>query len=138
MSILKKIIRSLRNLIKGRRSSSCEKVHSKKRLSSLKKKRIPTQSRKKSKNKPNVLKKEEVVGEITHFFSRIQVVVIKMTKAEIVVGDRLRIQGKATNFIQKVRSLQIESVDVKKARKGQLVGLKVESQAKVGDKVFKI
>jgi hypothetical protein len=79
-----------------------------------------------------------LVGEITHFFSRISVCVIKMTHQSIRIGDRLRIQGKTSHFIQPVRSLQIESNDVAMARKGQLVGLKTDQRAKEGDQVFRV
>ena len=76
-------------------------------------------------------------GEITHFFSKIQVIVVKMTKGNLAVGNKVRIHGKSTDFIQTVRSMQIESVDVRFARRGQLIGLKVERGAKVGDKLYK-
>ena len=82
------------------------------------------------------LLKENLVGEITHFFSKIQVVVIKMTHGQIQAGDRIHIRGKKTNFYQTVKSLQIESVDVKTVHKGQLAGLKVNQSAKEGDKVY--
>ena len=154
MSILKKIIRSLQNFVKRRRSTPRKKSSLRKK-SSVRKKKIffsstknlklkLTPSRSKSflsqkNSKPEAVKsKEFFVGEITHFFSRIQVVVVKIKSAEMAVGDRLHIKGSRTDFIQKVRSLQIESVDVKKARKGQLAGLKVDKKVKAGDKVFKI
>ncbi|HLF17359.1 MAG TPA: translation elongation factor-like protein [Candidatus Omnitrophota bacterium] len=75
------------------------------------------------------------VGKVTHFFSRIQVVVVKL-KGPLRVGNQVHIKGKTTNFKQKIRSIQIESVDVPAARKGQLVGLKVDKKAKEGDEVF--
>jgi len=80
---------------------------------------------------------EICIGEVTHFFSRIQVIVLKMNKGKLLVGDQIHIAGRTTDFIQKVKSLQIESVDVKSAKKGQLVGLKVAKKAKPGDQVFK-
>lgn len=79
----------------------------------------------------------EGVGEITHFFSRIQVVVVKMNKGILRVGDTIQIKGKRADFTQRVSSMQVESVDVKAARKGQLIGLKVEKPADVGDKVHR-
>ena len=79
---------------------------------------------------------EERIGAITHYFSRIQVVVVKLTK-DLKVGEKIRIKGRSTNFVQRVRSLQIESVDVKAAKKGDLVGLKVDKIAKEGDMVFR-
>lgn len=61
-----------------------------------------------------------------------------MTKGNLAVGDKVRIHGKSTDFTQAVRSMQIESVDVRCARRGQLVGLKVEREARVGDKLHKL
>ncbi len=78
------------------------------------------------------------IGEITHFFSKISVVVLKVTKNPVAVNDRIMIKGISTNFAQEVDSLQVESVDVKSAKKGQLVGLKVIKPAKEKDKVYKI
>ena len=80
---------------------------------------------------------EVCIGEVTHFFSGIKVIVLKMTKGKIIVGDQIHITGHTTDFVQKVKSLQIESVDVNSAKKGQLVGLKVGKKAKPGDQVFK-
>lgn len=80
--------------------------------------------------------KEVCIGEITHYFSRIQVVVLKMTRGKLTVGDQIHIKGRGADFIQKVQSLQIESVDVKVAQKGELVGLKVGKAVKPGNKVF--
>ncbi|MBF0510889.1 MAG: hypothetical protein HQL13_01030 [Candidatus Omnitrophica bacterium] len=77
------------------------------------------------------------VGEITHYFKRINVCVLKLTGQTILIGDKLTIVGLKQKFIQKIWSMQIESLDVKVARKGQLVGLKVDKDVNVGDKVYK-
>ncbi len=76
-------------------------------------------------------------GEITHYFDRIKVCVIKITQGSILIGDRLTIKGPKTSFVQKVWSMQIESQDVKVAKKGQLIGVKVEKSVAVGDVVYK-
>jgi len=77
------------------------------------------------------------VGEITHYFDRIKVCVVKLTQGTVLIGDKLTIIGPKTKFVQKVWSLQIESEDVKVAKKGQLIGLKVDKLVAVGDKVYK-
>jgi translation initiation factor IF-2 len=77
------------------------------------------------------------VGLITHYFNRIKVCVVKVTQGTILIGDKLTILGPKTKFVQKVWSMQIESVDVKVAKKGQLIGLKVDKIVAVGDKVYK-
>lgn len=61
-----------------------------------------------------------------------------MVKGNLAVGERICIRGKTTHFIQKIQSLQIESVDVKAVRKGQVAGLKVDKLAQVGDKIYKL
>ena len=78
------------------------------------------------------------MGEITHFFPRIQVCVLKVNKSEIKIGDKILIRTKNGSFEQQVKSLQIESVDVRIAKKGQLVGLKLNEPAQAGDKVFRM
>lgn len=78
------------------------------------------------------------MGEITHYFSKIQVCVVNVTKGGFQIGDRLRIQSGGAEFIQKVKSLQVESVDVKAARKGQLVGMRVDQKAGEGALVYKL
>lgn len=77
------------------------------------------------------------VGVITHYFDRIKVCVVKLTQGTVLIGDKLTILGPKTKFVQKVWSMQIESEDVKVAKKGQLIGLKVDKLVVVGDKVYK-
>lgn len=77
------------------------------------------------------------VGVITHYFDRIKVCVVKVTQGTVLIGDKLTILGRKTKFVQKVWSMQIESQDVKLAKKGQLIGLKVDKVTAVGDKVYK-
>jgi len=60
-----------------------------------------------------------------------------MARGPLKAGDKIIIQGKSTKFSQKVQSMQIESLDVKTAQKGQLVGLKVKKVCKIGDKIYK-
>ena len=76
-------------------------------------------------------------GKITHYFDRIKVCVVKITQGSVLIGDRLAIKGPKTSFVQKVWSMQIENKDVKVARKGELIGLKVEKPVAVGDIVYK-
>jgi hypothetical protein len=77
------------------------------------------------------------VGIITHYFDRIKVCVVKLTHGTILIGDKLTLIGEKTRFVQKVWSMQIESEDVKVAKKGQIIGLKVDKIVVVGDKVYK-
>jgi len=80
--------------------------------------------------------KEILIAQITHYFPKIQVVVLRMSGV-LRVNEEIHIKGKISDFKQVVSSMQIESVDVKMAKKNQLVGLKVEKEAHVGDKVYR-
>ena len=158
MSFLKKIFRTVNRFFgvkkkSRRRSKKPKRILSKK--SSAKKnprvkvfgprrmKALISQSLKNSPQKFNVLKsvekvKEVKTGEVTHFFDRIQVAVIRIDAGQILKGETIFIRGKTTGEVkQKVNSMQVESVDVAVAKKGQLIGLKVIKPVRVGDEVFK-
>ncbi len=92
----------------------------------------------KLKSKEKKIIPELYVGEITHYFQKISVVVIKVTEHPILIGDLIHVKGSSADFTQKVVSLQVESKDVRFARKGELVGLQVSQTAKPGDKIYKI
>ena len=77
------------------------------------------------------------VGKVSHFFSKISVAVVDL-KATLSIGDRIRIQGPTTDFEQTVDSMQIEHVDVKTAKAGQSIGLKVKERVRENDTVFKV
>ena len=79
----------------------------------------------------------EKVGEVTHYYTRIGVAVIRIT-APLRVGDRIAIKGHTTNFEQTVDSMQIEHEAVEEAKPGDLVGLKVVERVREGDIVYKI
>jgi translation elongation factor EF-1alpha len=83
-------------------------------------------------------KNDVIVGQVTHYFSKIMVCVVRIDHGMIVSGDNVRILGSTTNFVQKVNSMQIESVEVNIAKKGQLIGLKVSKPCREGDKIIKI
>jgi len=85
------------------------------------------------------LSEEELqeIGKVSHFFSKISVAVVDLT-ATLSVGDRIRIQGPTTDFEQTVESMQIEHENVKTAKEGQSIGLKVKERVRENDTVYKI
>ena len=80
---------------------------------------------------------EKKVGKITHYYDRIGVAVVEIL-APIKVGDKIKIAGHEQEFEQKVASMQIEHENVKKAKKGDNVGMKVDQPVKKGDEVYKL
>ena len=99
--------------------------------------KLPKATRPAKAGKPSLDTHLARVGEITQYFDRIKVCVVKITQGTILIGDKLTIAGKKSKFVQKVWSMQIESRDVKVAKKGQLIGLKVDKPVEVGDVVYK-
>lgn len=79
--------------------------------------------------------KEKKIGEVTHYFTKIRVAVVKLTNV-LSVGDEIHIKGHTSDFTQKVESMQIEHEKIEKAKKGQSIGLKIADHARDGDEVF--
>ncbi len=81
---------------------------------------------------------EEEVGRITHYFTKIGVGVVELTKGSLKVGDTIHIKGHTTDLYQKVESMQVEHNNVSSAKKGESFGLRVESQVREHDLVFRV
>jgi len=96
----------------------------------LKKKRLAVKTSKAKKLK------ESVIGEITHYFPKVRAAVIKL-KAPLVTGDSIKIKGHTTDFKQAVTSMQIDRVPISQAKKGQEIGLLVDSRVRQCDLVYK-
>lgn len=81
---------------------------------------------------------EEEIGRITHYFSKINVGVLELSKGALQVGDTIHIKGHTTDFFQKVESIQVEHAPVDSAKPGEPVGIKVEGPVRENDIVFKV
>jgi len=80
---------------------------------------------------------KKLVGKITHYFTKIGVAIIELENT-LKTGDEISIEGVSTNFTQEIDSMQIEHKNVKEAKKGESIGLKVADKVREGDLVFKI
>jgi hypothetical protein len=76
------------------------------------------------------------VGYILHFFSKINVAVIKLS-TPLSIGDHILVKGPETDFEQIVESMQIEYEKLDKAEKGQSIGLKMTQHARERDVIYK-
>lgn len=76
------------------------------------------------------------IGKVTHYFTKISVAVVEL-KAPLSVGDKIRIVGPTTDFEQTVESMEIEHQNVKTAKAGQSIGLKVKEHVRETDTVYK-
>jgi len=75
------------------------------------------------------------IGEVTHYFDKIGVAVIKLS-APLKVGDKIVLEGHGKEFEQVVDSMQVEHESITAAKKGAEVGMKTLQDVKAGDKVF--
>lgn len=80
---------------------------------------------------------EEVIGKVSDFFARPVVAGIELT-ATLNLGDKIHIKGHTTDLELIVDSMQINNVDVKQAKAGDAVGIKVSDRVRRGDTVYKV
>jgi len=77
------------------------------------------------------------IGKITHYYSHLSVGIIELSDS-VKVGNRIRIKGSTTDLSQNIDSIQIEHKNVIEAKKGDLIGIKVEGKVHPHDKVYKV
>ena len=78
------------------------------------------------------------VGKVTHFYDKIGVAIVELD-GTLSVGDKIKFsRGGEDLFEQNVDSIQIEHEKKDSASKGDVVGLKVETEVKEGAEVYKV
>ncbi len=83
------------------------------------------------------LVKEKPIGKVVHYFGKIKVAVVKFN-SPVSIDQRLKFKGGDKEFLQKIKSMEIDKKKVKRARAKQEVGLKVSKKVREGYKVFKV
>jgi len=78
------------------------------------------------------------VGEVTHYFPKVDAAVVKLAKGSLSLGDTIIIKGHTTGFKEKINSMQLDHVPITKASSGQEIGLKVKAKVRDRDAVYKI
>lgn len=76
------------------------------------------------------------VGKVTHYYGKIGVVIIQLLD-NCAVGDTIKFKGHGKEFEQLVDSMQIDHKPVEKAKKGDIIGMKVSQEVAEGTEVFK-
>ena len=80
---------------------------------------------------------DEIIGTVSDFFARPVVAAIELTAA-LEVGDKIHIKGHTTDLELIVDSMQINNVDVKEAKAGDSVGVKISERVRKRDTVYKV
>ena len=96
-----------------------------------KKKKVTTAQVKKAVAKA----KTKLLGRVTHYYDRIGVAIVEL-KSPIKKGDEVRFLKGNDAVTQHVDSLQIDHLDIAKAKKGDIVGVKVDAPVRDGSGVF--
>lgn len=77
----------------------------------------------------------DIVGEVTHYLEKIQVAIIKLSR-QLKQGNFLAFEEEKGLFFQEVASMQINRKDVKTAKKGSEIGMKVTRAPKIKGRVY--
>ena len=88
---------------------------------------------------PNKAPSEEgkLIGEVTHYFGKISVAIIKIN-GSLKVGDEIRIVGGEIDFNQTIESMEVDHKKIEQAKSGDSVGLKVQEKVREGYKAYKL
>lgn len=121
---------------KAKKIAAKTKSASKKKPAPKPLKKAPKKKPLPKKAKPVKKSKERALGEVTHYFPQVRAAVVKV-KAPLAVGDSIRIKGHTTDFAQTVTSMQIDRTAIQKAKKGDEIGLLVDSRVRTKDVVSK-
>ena len=80
---------------------------------------------------------EKEVGKVSDFFSRPVVAGIELT-GTLKLGDKIHIKGHTSDIELTIDSIQIDNVNVKEAKAGDSIGVKVGERVRRGDIVYKV
>lgn len=84
-------------------------------------------AKKVSAKKPKI----KILGKVVHYYDKLGVAVVDLN-SPVKVGDVVFFKREGDELIQTVGSLHIEHENVEKAKKGQVVGMKVDEKVKEG------
>lgn len=75
------------------------------------------------------------IGEVIHFYEKIQVAIIRLS-APLKVGDSITFKHAGSEFTQTVESIELDHQKIDSAKKGTEIGLKVDQPVKEKTEVF--
>lgn len=78
--------------------------------------------------------KAKVIGKVVHYYDKIGVAIVKLA-SPLKTGDKVKFVKGDDELEQVIDSMQIEKDVVESAKKGTIVGVKVEKPVKEGTEV---
>ncbi len=80
---------------------------------------------------------EVEIGKVSDFFKKPVVAGIDLT-APLKIGEKIHVKGHTTDQELTVQSMQIDNREIKEAKAGDSVGVKIRDRVRHGDLVYKI
>ena len=74
------------------------------------------------------------IGTVSHYYGNIGVVIVELS-GKLSVGDKVKFESGKTEFEQTIESMQMEHKDIDSAKKGDVVGIKVNEKVSEGAEV---
>ncbi len=78
-----------------------------------------------------------LVGKVTKYYDKLGVIAVDLT-GEVSIGDRVSIEKGEKKFEQKIKSIQIEHIEVNRGFSGDSVGIKVDQPVEEGSDIYKL
>jgi len=78
---------------------------------------------------------EKLIGKVTHYYDKLGVAIIELA-GKLKVGDRVKFKKGEEELEQEVTSMQIEREQIETAKKGDIIGLKVDQEIKEKTEVY--
>ena len=79
---------------------------------------------------------EKKIGKITHYYNHLHVATVNITDGELHIGDTIHVEGHTSNFMQKLRSMELEHESADVAKPGDNVGIAVDEYTRENDSVY--
>ena len=80
---------------------------------------------------------EVEIGRVVHYYDHIHVAVLRLTDS-LKLGDKIHITGYATDFTQRISSMEIEHHSIVWVKPGDNVAIKVNQPVHEHDLVFRV
>jgi len=74
------------------------------------------------------------IGKVTHYYGNIGVAIIELS-AKLSAGDKVKFGDGEGEFEQTIESMQIDHKDIPSAKKGDMIGVKVDEKVSEGAEV---
>jgi len=82
--------------------------------------------------------KKQYIGKVLNYYNKVGAAEILLEAGSLKIKDKIMVQGNATGIVEdNVKEMQIENKNIKNAKKGQRIALKINKVRKK-DKVYKI